>query len=100
LSFLLIICYTFSDSETGSSGETRSSAPSSSPGMAGMINSPGMQSLMQQMLDNPQLMQNMMNAPYTQSIFQQMASNPDLAEQIVVNNPLFASMKISLVVKS
>ena len=56
-----------------------------------MINSPGMQSLMQQMLDNPQLMQNMMNAPYTQSIFQQMASNPDLAEQIVVNNPLFAS---------
>lgn len=57
-----------------------------------MINSPGMQSLMQQMLDNPQLMQNMMNAPYTQSIFQQMASNPDLAEQIVVNNPLFASM--------
>lgn len=79
------------DSETGSSGETRSSAPSSSPGMAGMINSPGMQSLMQQMLDNPQLMQNMMNAPYTQSIFQQMATNPDLAEQIVVNNPLFAS---------
>ena len=60
-----------------------------------MINSPGMQSLMQQMLDNPQLMQNMMNAPYTQSIFQQMASNPDLAEQIVVNNPLFASMIMS-----
>ena len=60
--------------------------------MAGMMNSPGMQSLMQQMLDNPQLMQNMMNAPYTQGIFQQMASNPDLAEQIIVNNPLFASM--------
>ena len=47
---------------------------------------------MQQMLDNPQLMQNMMNAPYTQGIFQQMASNPDLAEQIIVHNPLFASM--------
>ena len=56
-----------------------------------MANSPGMQSLMQQMLDNPQLMQSMMNAPYTQTMFQQMASNPALAEQMIVNNPLFAS---------
>jgi len=55
-----------------------------------MFNSPGMQSLMQQMMDNPQLMQNMMNAPYTQSMFQNISSNPELAEQIIVNNPLFS----------
>lgn len=61
------------------------------PGMPGMINSPGMQSLMQQIVDNPQLMQSMMNAPYVQSMFQQMGSNPQLAEQMILNNPLFAS---------
>lgn len=59
--------------------------------MTGMINSPGMQSLMQQIVDNPQLMQSMMNAPYVQSMFQQMGSNPQLAEQMILNNPLFAS---------
>ena len=31
-----------------------------------LFTSPGMQSLMQQMTENPQLMQNMLNAPYTQ----------------------------------
>ena len=50
-----------------------------------------MQSLMQQIVDNPQLMQSMMNAPYVQSMFQQMGSNPELAEQMILNNPLFAS---------
>ena len=88
--------FDFSDSQTGTSGENSGPLPTAQGGssgmMAGMMNSPGMQSLMQQMLDNPQLMQNMMNAPYTQGMFQQMASNPDLAEQIIVNNPLFASM--------
>jgi ubiquilin len=59
--------------------------------MTGMMNSPGMQSLMQQIVDNPQLMQSMMNAPYVQSMFQQMGSNPQLAEQMILNNPLFAS---------
>ena len=50
----------------------------------------GMQSLMQQMSDNPQLMQNMMNAPYTQNMFQSLAQNPDLASNIISSNPLFA----------
>lgn len=79
-----------SRSATGNT-EGRSPSASTLPGFAGMANSPGMQSLMQQMLDNPQLMQNMMSAPYTQSLIQQMTSNPALAEQMVVNNPLFAS---------
>jgi ubiquilin len=42
-----------------------------------------MQSMMQQMTENPQLMQNMMNAPYTQSVMQNMMSNPDLANQLL-----------------
>ena len=32
-----------------------------------------MQSLLSQMTENPQLMQNMMNAPYTQNMMQSMA---------------------------
>lgn len=44
---------------------------------------------MQQMSDNPQLMQNMMNAPYTQNMFQSLAQNPDLASNIIASNPLF-----------
>lgn len=64
--------------------------PAAGSGMAGMFSSPGMQSLMQQMLDNPQLMQSMMSAPYTQNMMQQLSSNPQLAESIIVNNPLFA----------
>ena len=55
-----------------------------------MFSSPGMQSLMNQMMENPNLMQNMMSAPYTQAMFQQMASNPDMASNIISSNPLFA----------
>ena len=86
-------------SGSGSDGNARettstpaSSRPANTEGLSGMFNSPGMQSLMQQMMDNPQLMQNMMNAPYTQSMFQNISSNPELAEQIIVNNPLFAGI--------
>lgn len=55
-----------------------------------MFTSPGMQSLMSQMAENPQLMQNMMNAPYTQNMFQAMSQNPDSASNIIASNPLFA----------
>ena len=64
--------------------------PAGSNPMSGMFNTPGMQSLMQQMLENPQLMQNMMNAPYTQNMLQSLGSNPAMAEQMILNNPLFA----------
>ncbi|KAI8508062.1 Ubiquilin-1 [Branchiostoma belcheri] len=56
---------------------------------SGMFNSPGMQSLMQQMVENPQLMQNMLQAPYMQSMMQSMGQNPEMASQIIGNNPLF-----------
>lgn len=45
---------------------------------------------MQQIMDNPQMMQNMINAPYTQSMMQHLAANPDMAASIMGNNPLLA----------
>lgn len=45
---------------------------------------------MQQMMENPQLMQNMLSAPYTQSMLQAFAADPNMAAQIVNSNPLFA----------
>ena len=79
------------NSATSSSGSTSTTSTNSgSTNPASMFTSPGMQSLMQQMSENPQLMQNMMNAPYTQNMFQSLAQNPDLASNIISSNPLFA----------
>ncbi|XP_064461063.1 ubiquilin-1-like [Ornithodoros turicata] len=59
-------------------------------GRAGMFGTPGMQSVMQQLANDPALVQNMMSAPYVQSMLQSMASNPDMANQIMSANPLLA----------
>jgi len=76
---------------SGGSGSAAASAAAGSAATGGsLFNSPGMQSLMQQMTENPQMMQNMLNAPYTQSVIQQMAQNPDMAANIIGSNPLFA----------
>ncbi|XP_075684638.1 ubiquilin-1 isoform X2 [Rhinoderma darwinii] len=70
---------------------TGSSLPNLSSGLgAGMFNTPGMQSLMQQISENPQLMQNMLSAPYMRSMMQSLSQNPELAAQMMQNNPLFA----------
>ena len=60
-------------------------------GGSGLFSSTGMQQLIQQMTDNPQLMQNLMSAPYMQSMLQAMASDPNLANNVVSSNPLFAN---------
>lgn len=49
---------------------------------AGMFNTPGMQSLMQQITDNPQLMQNMLGAPYMRNMMQSLSQNPEVASQV------------------
>ncbi|KAM5329971.1 ubiquilin-1 isoform 2-T2 [Glossophaga mutica] len=60
-----------------------STAPSLGPGVgASMFNTPGMQSLLQQITENPQLMQNMLSAPYMRSMMQSLSQNPDLAAQM------------------
>lgn len=50
--------------------------------LAGMFNSPEMQGLLQQISENPQLMQNMISAPYMRSMMQTLAQNPDFAAQV------------------
>lgn len=57
----------------------------------GLWNTPGMQSYLQQITQNPRLMESIINTPYMQSITQTLASNPDLSRQIMDNNPLLQS---------
>ncbi|XP_042552152.1 ubiquilin-1 isoform X1 [Dipodomys spectabilis] len=84
---------------SGTTGNTTSATagqntagPNLVPGVGGasMFNTPGMQSLLQQITENPQLMQNMLSAPYMRSMMQSLSQNPDLAAQMMLNNPLFA----------
>jgi len=56
----------------------------------GLFTSPGMQSLLGQMRDNPTIMQQMMSAPYMQSLFSSLAANPEQASSMLAQNPLFA----------
>lgn len=48
----------------------------------GMFNSPEMQALLQQISENPQLMQNVISAPYMRTMMQTLAQNPDFAAQV------------------
>ncbi|XP_071952317.1 ubiquilin-1-like [Antedon mediterranea] len=79
-----------------STPSTTTSTASTTPNLSGVqpgpgiFNSPGMQSMMQQMSANPQLMQNMMQAPYMRSMMQNMSQNPQLASQVLASNPMFA----------
>lgn len=57
---------------------------------SGTFSSPEMQGLLQQISDNPQLMQNVISAPYLRTMLQTLAQNPDIAAQMMVNVPLFA----------
>ncbi|XP_072461462.1 ubiquilin-1 isoform X3 [Notamacropus eugenii] len=71
-----------SSSTTSSTGQSNT-MPNLGPGVgAGMFNTPGMQSLLQQITENPQLMQNMLSAPYMRSMMQSLSQNPDLAAQM------------------
>ena len=55
-----------------------------------MFGSPGMQSMMQQITSNPELMQGMLNSPQTQAMLRSLSENPDLAANMIGNNPLLA----------
>merc|ERR1712038_411494 len=83
-----------SNSSTGSSANRPSSGnttTNSTPGTGGgMFGSPGVQSMMQQITSNPELMQGMLNSPQTQSMLRSLSENPDLAASMIGNNPLLA----------
>lgn len=57
----------------------------------GVLNPPQLTSLLQQMAENPSLIQNMMNAPYTQTVMEAMAADPDIANALLAQNPLVAN---------
>lgn len=59
--------------------------------VASVFSTPGMQNLLQQITENPQLIQNMLSAPYMRSMMQSLSQNPDLAAQMMMSSPLFAS---------
>ncbi|EHB18091.1 Ubiquilin-1 [Heterocephalus glaber] len=74
---------------SGTAGQS-TTGPNLMPGVGtSMFNIPGMQSLLQQITENPQLMQNMLSAPYMRSMMQSLSQNPNLAAQMMLNNPLF-----------
>ena len=84
---------TTSSNTTGTTTSSDSTAASGG-GLFGstgsMFNSPGMQSLMQQITQDPSMVQSMMSAPYMQSMMQSLASNPEMMQQMLQSNPLLA----------
>lgn len=83
-------------------GTTTGSTPASAPSSGGLgslfgglpaggaLNSPGIQSLMQQITSDPQMLQNMMSSPMMQQAMQSMTQNPELMQQMLSSNPLLA----------
>ncbi|XP_039960953.1 ubiquilin-1 [Bactrocera neohumeralis] len=74
---------------SGSGGAASGANPDLPP--RGVLNTPAMQSLMQQMSENPSLMQNLLNAPYTRSMMDAMAQDPDMASRLLSTSPLMAN---------
>jgi ubiquilin len=71
------------------SGTATSTTTTSTP-QTGVFNTSSMQSLLSQMSQDPQLMQNMMQAPYVQAMMQSMSANPEIARATISSNPMFA----------
>lgn len=71
--------------------ETPTTNPTTTPPSQGrgFLDSPGMQSLAVQMMENPQLMRNILNAPYTRSMLEAMAADPAMANRVIAANPFF-----------
>lgn len=83
---------TTSSSGSGSSGSANNPGNTMAAAnyVASVFSTPGMQSLLQQITENPQLIQNMLSAPYMRSMMQSLTQNPDLAAQMMLNNPVFS----------
>lgn len=73
------------DRRSGSGANNQQQSNSSSTNSPlNLFSNPSMQSLMQQMSENPSLMQNMMNAPYTRSMMEAMQADPQMAANVSV----------------
>lgn len=73
--------------QTTSSTTTNPTSTAASTGLGGA----GMQGVMQQLTENPEMLRSMMSAPYMQNMMSSLAQNPDLAAQAMQNNPLLAN---------
>ncbi|EDV44553.1 uncharacterized protein Dana_GF20422 [Drosophila ananassae] len=56
-----------------------------------VLNTPAMRSLLQQMADNPAMMQNLLNAPYTRSMMETMSQDPEMASRLLSTSPLLSN---------
>lgn len=56
-----------------------------------LMNNSSMQSLLQQMSDNPAMMQNLMNAPYTRSMMEALSADPQMAASLINQSPFIAN---------
>ncbi|KAH8280666.1 hypothetical protein KR054_008469 [Drosophila jambulina] len=56
-----------------------------------IMNTPAMRSLLQQMADNPAMMQNLLNAPYTRSMMESMSQDPEMASRLLSTSPLLSN---------
>lgn len=76
----------------GAGGNNQQNSTSNASGIPpNLLNTPSMQSLLQQMSDNPTLMQNMMNAPYTRTMMDAMQADPQMAASLINQSPLLAN---------
>ncbi|XP_030756219.1 ubiquilin-4 [Sitophilus oryzae] len=55
-----------------------------------VVNNPPMSSLLQQVSENPSMIQNMLSAPYTRSVMDAMAADPNMANALLADNPLLS----------
>lgn len=67
----------------GGSGATRTP-----PAPNNVLNTPAMQSLLQQMSDNPEMMEGMLNAPYFRSMMESLSQDPQMAANLIGTSPI------------
>lgn len=61
---------------------------------SGVLNPPPLASLLQQMAENPSIVQNMLQAPYTQSVLEALSADPNMANAMLAQNPLITNNPI------
>ncbi|XP_050101688.1 ubiquilin-1 [Anopheles aquasalis] len=81
-----------SGASTGGTGAAGAGTGTDAAGTPlGLLNTPSMQSLLQQMSENSSLMSNMLNSPATRSVMEAMAADPSLATNLISQDPLVAN---------
>lgn len=64
--------------------------PSATTPGRNVLSNPPMASLLQQMSENPAMVQNMLSAPYTRSVLEALSADPNMANALLAENPLLA----------